>query len=271
MYQYLLNRIIYDHNDDTLADNFYNKIFDYITDTNHITDIRFIINNKVLIIDDSVSQVYTFLLKASYYRDYGRSRWIPKIVHPDLKSFISRASNQEIEWGPYIMCANCGSTISNLMVIEHYCYLCNFCIEGIQSGGKINTKYDLRFLDFPKHGNITNFWYTINKSSLKLFCFMNNDHYRIDISLIDKLTNTSLKCCYSDTFNVCKICNSKHLVNKCLITGLYKCTQCYNIFNYRNVILIKFIIPKLLVFYNVNDVNYDIKFYIAYILLQMTL
>lgn len=252
MYKQLLDQIVSHYNNDILPSDCLGKIFPLSN------------NDRMLILENHIGKIFLIESRPDNMRVL---TWIDIVGRGNLHTFISTSKTKVISNGVHLdlLCNNC--TVRNNLSDVGGIYLCKDCMVDIESGGKLETKHGFRFLSCNPLCSPFKFYYTIGKLSLTLFFFYDNPFniYRYRISL-SNLTNLPLSSCYSSIF-YCKLCASNSAINQCNI-GLFKCVQCYSIMNCRNQILRPILILKLLLFWEVDDINWDIKRYLALLLIQ---
>lgn len=273
MYQCLLEQIIYYNSNNSLVEEYLKKIFVYIMDD--IDDNyhrQLVYNNNVVILKSMRKGADIFVIWGNHSYKKDLTNWInilesgavDKYISESLKFYIGDDINKE--------CTNC-RTFCDLMKITDNLYLCKQCVADIQFGGKLPIQCDIRCFDIESAlPNVMDFWYTINKSSLILFSARKNNIvcYRFIITLSEHLLHGSLTGCnLQPDDGCCKICSCSYYMEN--INGTVMCKQCYDILTYRDEIIKSVIISKLLSFWNLDDINTDIKADISKLLIDMSL
>lgn len=282
IYRSLLDTILYYHGDDNIAGHFNNKIRPFLSNEdkkiyrtkyrNKFTHLR---QDKVLIIDSNEVNtcVNIFLIKKEISRSLSVFKsWSNVIENNDLNDYFEKSKINDIGTclDIDIECINC-CKYRDLMQFKDDIYLCKECISDIKKIGTFETKSKLKFLSSSNDGPI-NGWYTIGNLSLNLFYIIDNNCFRYILTRADKLTTLPLKSVlYLDIGSMCEICSIRPVVFANDIPKVVQCAQCYNIMTCRNNILIKFIISKLLIFTNYDEIDRDVVMYIANILIQLTI
>lgn len=261
MYQSLLNEILFSHGNTMSRNEFANKIFSF---TNNLKYGNCHDDDHVLILDDNVTGANIFVIHdESGDILINLDPWFHFLEKRNIQSYLTISDKFYIGHNINKNCYNCRSS-HDLYRIDSEVDLCEKCIGDIRMSGTYGIGCQLYFfrdilydLDTDTDTASCKIYYTINTSSLNIFCRLGSCYFRFIISYSEPLSTVNL---YA-TKAMCKLCNTCFLPD---------CIQCYNILHYRNDLLKEFMIPKITLVYYHDNLLIDIKRYIFSLLVKVT-
>lgn len=263
MYQDLLKRIIQYHSNSDLSEQLSRQVFRY--GSGELYDYKALVINNF-----STVNVYTiFFIERVFPNDKDKLRCWLKIIERNKFRKVESKPKKFLLIGASYDCLCCSDAQlecrNSVSFAEGRIIVCRNCINNIKISGKLKSNYPTALNGKYDH-KIENVWYTIDNSSLNLWCSLNNDKvcHRYKLTISNKLSESSLKLCYfifdSHNSKRCYLCGIFYYKSELYgIKEIFRCEQCYRILNYRDILLNDLIVSKLLLFYNIPNVNRDIK------------
>lgn len=270
MYYKLLERLERYHNDDRLYDQFSSRLFVY---GNWKADYY---PCEVVIIDDDIGNVMIFDIVITKLYDGMVSdkfkNWLNVLENNNCNNYIN--TGDILYTYMYGSCLYCDGH-DRLYSINDYIYLCGDCITTVKTSnkcGRFKTKFPVS-LDICapiSSDEYQKIYYNIDLTSLNVWRKYNGICHHLRLTFSDKLSSLKYHQCYlfydkTSTLNVCDTCEQQYMYDP---LNYNKCPQCAPILTFRNNMIQKFLIEKLLIFSRFNTIS-DIKFRINELLISI--